>query len=84
MLTTGFGDQGFEFIYESDFAPADAPDEHWAVAFKRFGGRIVHSADKNIAKKPHQIMAFKENGLICFFLESRWSSSTAVHIKSLT
>lgn len=73
LLRTGFADQGFEFIYEKEFAPGNASDEFWAVAFKRFGGAVVISGDKNIAKRPHQILAFKENDLIGFFCESRWA-----------
>ena len=73
MLQSGFGDQGFEFIYETQFAPATAEDQFWATAFRRFGGEIVITGDKNIAKRPHQIIAFKDNDLICFFCEGRWS-----------
>jgi hypothetical protein len=73
MLETGFAELGYEFIHEPDFAPRTAEDEHWALAFRRFGGEIVVSADKNIAKRPHQIVAFKDNNLICFFCEKTWS-----------
>jgi hypothetical protein len=74
MLNTGFGGHGFEFIYENEFAAPNSPDEHWAYSFKRFGGQVVLSGDKNIAKRPHQIIAFKDNDLICFFCEARWAS----------
>lgn len=79
LLNTGFGDQGFEFIFESDFAPAPATDEFWAAAFRRFGGQIVLSGDKNIAKRPHQILAFQENDLICFFCDRRWASTDGAY-----
>jgi hypothetical protein len=74
MLNSGFGDTGYEFVWEPDFAPANAEDEFWAVAFKRFGGAVVISGDKNIAKRPHQISAFRENGLISFFMLKTWAS----------
>lgn len=74
MLNSGFGDTGYEFVWEPEFAPASAEDEFWAVAFRRFGGAIVISGDKNIAKRPHQIAAFRENGLISFFMLHRWAS----------
>jgi len=74
LLQTGFGDQGYEFIYETRFAPANAEDEFWAVAFRRFGGSVVLSADKNIGRRLHQIRAFQENELICFFCEDKWAS----------
>lgn len=73
MLQTGYGDQGFEFLWEPDFAAASAADEFWAVAFKRFGGHLVITGDKNIAKRPHQIVAFMDNDLICYFCNSRWA-----------
>lgn len=73
MLQSGFGDQGFDFIWEPRFAPGSTPDESWAIAFRRFGGNVVITGDKNIAKRPHQILAFKENGLICFFCQNMWA-----------
>jgi hypothetical protein len=72
LLNSAFGDQGFEFLHEPSFAAATAEDEVWAAAFRRFGGRIAISADRNIAKRPHQLLAFAENGLISFFLDARW------------
>jgi hypothetical protein len=74
MLNSGFGDQGFEFVWEPDFAPAQSEDEFWATAFRRFGGQITLSADKNIAKRPHQILAFQENKLISFFMLHGWAN----------
>lgn len=74
MLQTGFGDHGYEFLYVTEFASASSDDEFWASAFRRFGGSIVIAGDKNIARRPHQIEAFKENDLICFFCDKRWAS----------
>lgn len=59
MLQSGFGDQGYEFLWEPNFAPAEAADESWAASFSRFGGEVVLSADKNIARRPHQILGSK-------------------------
>jgi hypothetical protein len=78
MLNSGFGDQGYEFIWEPAFASPDAEDEHWAMAFKRFGGEVVITGDKNIAKRLHQILAFKDNNLICFFCKNAWASQDPV------
>jgi hypothetical protein len=79
LLNTGFGSQGFEFVYETEFADARDEDGFWATAFRRFGGEVVLSGDKNIAKKPHQIIAFKENELICFFCDKRWGNQDAIY-----
>lgn len=75
MLNGGFQNAGFEFHWEPDFAPADATDEFWAVAFQRFGGSVIISGDKNIAKRPHQIKAFCDCNLICFFCTGTWSQN---------
>ena len=75
LLNTGFGDQGFEFSSVTSFAAGSSADEVWAAAFRRFGGQVVLSGDKHIAKRPHQILAFQENDLICFFCDRRWSSA---------
>ncbi len=84
LLKAGFQDQGYEFFWEPEFAPAKAADEFWADAFRRFGGEIVISADKMIACRPHQIRAFEQNGLKSFFLGRRWQPTTmrykAAHI----
>jgi len=74
MLQSGFGDQGFEFLWEPNFAAANAKDEAWTAAFRRFGGQLVITGDKNLAKRPHQILAFMESGLIGFFFERRWAN----------
>jgi hypothetical protein len=73
MLSSGFGDTGYEFHWEPDLAPASAADEFWAVAFQRFGGNVVITGDKNIARRPHQMLAFRDCGLTCFFIGSTWS-----------
>jgi hypothetical protein len=73
MLESGFGAQGFEFIWEPDFAAGDDDDDVWAAAFRRFGGRLVITGDKNMARRPHQILAFKESGLVGFFFERKWA-----------
>lgn len=72
MLNSGFRDTGYEFHWEPTFAPASAPDEFWAAAFQRFGGTIAITGDKNIAKRPHQMLAFHDCGLTCFFIAQAW------------
>lgn len=74
VLDAAYGDKGYEFIYVADIAGTGAKDEFWAERFRKFGGEIVLSADKNIAKKAHKLLAFQENGLICFFMAPLWSN----------
>lgn len=72
LLDAAFGDQGFRFLHEPDFESQAADDEVWAATFRRLGGAIAISADRNIAKRPHQMAAFAESELITFFLDARW------------
>jgi hypothetical protein len=73
LLRAGFHDQGFEFMWEPEFAPHDATDEYWLDVFQKFGGEIVLSADKNIARRPHQMLAFRDTALKGFFFTRNWS-----------
>src|SRR5690606_11464749 len=61
-------------IWVPEFVPPRTQDESWADSFRRFGGRVVISGDKNIAKRPHQVLAFKENRFVCFFCDKNWAS----------
>jgi hypothetical protein len=74
VLDSAYADKGYEFIYIADLTGVGAEDEFWAEKFRKFGGEIVLSADRAITKKAHKVLAFKENGLTCFFIESLWSN----------
>lgn len=73
MLNAGFKDAGYEFYWEPEFAPPDSTDEFWAAAFQRFGGSVVITGDKNIGRRPHQMLAFQQCQLTCFFCGGSWS-----------
>jgi len=72
-LTALYGSSETAFIWIPDLVPANTPDEFWADKFRQVGGRVTISADKAIAKHPHQILAFQKNELICFFMQPPWS-----------
>lgn len=76
-----YGRRGFEFTHVSAFANGDATDEFWADSFRRFGGHVTLSADSKIAFKPHQAIAFLDNGFTSFFLSAPWSGM-AGHMKA--
>lgn len=78
MLQSGFGDQGFEFLWEPDFETASADDEIWIESFRRFGGHVIISGDPNIGKRPHQIVAVKSNNIVSFFIQKQWSRKDLV------
>jgi PIN like domain len=75
VLNSLYGDKGFEFFPVTAFAAANSSDDHWADAFKRFGGHITLSGDAQIAYKPHKVLSFIDNGFMSFFFASPWHRS---------
>lgn len=75
MLNASFGRRGFEFVHVSRIVPPGTEDEVWADVFRGSGGQITISADKNIAKKPHKVVAFIDNGFKSFFMQPPWSQA---------
>lgn len=75
MLDAAFNRRGFEFVPVGKIVPPRTADETWAPVFKRFGGEITLSADKNIIKKPHKALAFLQNGFKAFFMPPHWSNA---------
>lgn len=67
-----YGHRGFEFVHMERLVRGRTADEIWADAFKKFGGRAVISGDANIAFRPHQAVAFIDNGFTSFFPEHDW------------
>lgn len=68
-LNSMYGLHGFEFIYVRDLG--GGPDAAWADVFKRFGGELVLSGDAKIATRPHEAVAFIDNGFKSFFPDGR-------------
>jgi hypothetical protein len=68
-----YGHNGFEFMHVSKMVPPKTEDTVWADRYKRFGGRIVISGDCRIAYRPHEAVAFVDNGFVSFFPEKDWS-----------
>jgi PIN like domain len=75
VLNSLYGYRGFDFYPTTEFAPANATDDHWADAFKRFGGHVTLSADGQIAYKPHKVLALIDNDFMSFFFAAPWQSS---------
>lgn len=72
-LKAVYGSEETEFIHIPSLVPANSQDEFWAQEFRKVGGRVVISADVHIARRPHQILAFQNNELTCFFMQPPWS-----------
>jgi len=80
-LSVIYGSDELDFVWIPDLVPARTGDALWADKFRQEGGRITVSADKNIARHPHQIAAFQHNKMICFFMKPPWSSQR-MHFKA--
>jgi hypothetical protein len=50
-------------------------DVPWVTSFARDGGNAILSADTDFHKKPHQVTAVHELGLMVIQLPSRWANS---------
>jgi PIN like domain len=72
VLSSLYGHNGFEFLHIDKLVPAKTKDTSWADVYKRFGGRIVVSGDTKIAYRPHEAVAFIDNGFISFFPDKGW------------
>lgn len=75
ILNAAFEKHGYQFTPVSQIVPPGTSDETWANVFKRFGGEITLSADKNIIKKPHKALAFLRHGFKAFFMPPHWSNA---------
>jgi hypothetical protein len=73
-LSALYEQHGYEFIHLEKLVHGRSKDEIWADVFKRFGGRVVISGDSKIAYKPHQAIAFIDNGFVSFFPEEGWNN----------
>ena len=51
------------------------PDVTWITQFRRSGGNAILSADADFHKRPHQIMAICETGLIVIHMPPKWANS---------
>ena len=72
-LSSLYGHRGFQFLHLEKLVHGRTDDEIWADAYKKFGGKIVISGDARIAYRPHQAVAFIDNGFISFFPSESWS-----------
>jgi hypothetical protein len=67
--------QGLELSHVRDVHPARTSDETWLPAFAADGGKAILSGDAAMLKRPHQIVAVQDSGLICFILSQRWTKA---------
>jgi hypothetical protein len=67
-----YGDDGFEFLHVNSMVGPRTADTSWADTYKRFRGKLVISGDCRIAYRPHEAVAFIDNGFVSFFPCKGW------------
>ena len=69
------GNDGDEVVALRDKFPTSASDADWIGSLSQDQGSpwVVVTADRGIVRKPCEIRAWKETGLIICFLERGWS-----------
>lgn len=50
-------------------------DQYWVTAFAEEGGTAIISADKDFFKKPHQVVAIDNTGLMVVYLPPKWANA---------
>ena len=68
------GEHGNTVVHLREKYPANTPDVDWMTALAKEGSWVVITADYRISKNPHELQAWKEAGLIVFFLRKSWLS----------
>jgi PIN like domain len=60
-------------VYETD--DRGSADAHWIRKFAQEGGKIIMSADADFFRKPHQVIAVQDNGMILIHLPPKWANA---------
>lgn len=68
------GEHGDQVVHLREKFPQDISDENWMRSLSVDTDWFVITCDKRISKKPHELKAWKESGLVVFFLKSGWLS----------
>ena len=73
-LSQIFGHQGYDFIPLRNLVDHRAKDTFWADVYRDSGGVFVISGDSKIAYRPHEAIAFVDNGLVSVFPSENWDT----------
>jgi hypothetical protein len=61
--------------------PAKTMDETWLPQFSAEGGKAFLSGDAHLLRRPHQIVAVRNTGLVSIVLSQKWSMEP-LHVKA--
>jgi hypothetical protein len=64
--------KGFQLDIIDDHAARSVDDQIWVRKFAASGGQAIIGGDAAMSKKPHEVVAIAETGLILIILDERW------------
>jgi hypothetical protein len=64
---------GWELTCVREFHAPRTADETWIPKFAAEGGQAIITADAGMLKRPHQIVAIQQSGIIGVLLSSAWA-----------
>lgn len=64
-----------EICHVFDAGNRGASDVSWITEFARDGGDVILTADSDFHRRPHQVLAVCDNGLIVIHLHPKWANS---------
>lgn len=64
---------GCEVSHVREVHGARTQDETWLPHFASEGGKAILTGDARIMKRPHQLVAIRDCGLICVVLSETWT-----------
>lgn len=66
---------GWELSHVREVHGARTADETWVPRFASEGGKAIITADANMLKRPHQILAIRQSNVVGLILPHTWASS---------
>ena len=66
---------GFEFSSVIDVGHRSSSDVHWVNMFAKEGGTAILTADTDFFKRPHQVMAVHDAGLMIIHMPPKWANA---------
>lgn len=58
-----------------DVHPARTADETWVPRFASEGGKAIVTADANMLKRPHQLLAVRQSNVVGVILPHAWATA---------
>jgi len=66
---------GFQLTSVIDAGQRGSTDVHWVTQFGKEGGKAIISADTDFFRRPHQVMAVHDAGLMIIHMPHKWANA---------